>query len=289
MKNRWILVGAFVGLVALGGGVLLGQQTAPPVQTPPVQTPAVPGGKVGEKTLPPRPDQNAITPRTPSTPTRGGIPTLPLPGTLPGNVSPPTPSGVGSSAVPDQRRLPSNVPRSTVPGLPGGVSGLPGGSFPEAPMPSYPGSFGGRSPMGQPGVFSRPSPAAFADPIYGPYVPQAAPIGTVPGFGTVQPSTPTAAFEKPFSDYTPPPVYSPYMNLYRFNPRGPIDNYYSLVRPFVMQDAVNQQYSRRLQDVQMNNRLQQTIIQRLQQQNQIQQGTYQPGYYMNHGSFFQGY
>jgi len=154
-------------------------------------------------------------------------------------------------------------------------------------MPTYPGAV--QRSQAVPGIFSIPSAALWSDPIYGPYVPYAVPINPVPTFGTVQPAAPTAAYEKPFSDYTPPSVYSPYMNLYRFNPRGPIDNYYSLVRPFVMQNTFNQQYSRRLQDLQMNNRLQQTIIQRLQQQNQIQQGTYQPGYFMNHGSFFPGY
>lgn len=133
------------------------------------------------------------------------------------------------------------------------------------------------------------SPALFTDPIYGPYVPHVAPIGAVPSFGTVQPAAPTATYEKPFADYTLPSVYNPYMNLYRWNPRGPIDNYYSLVRPFVLQQTLNQQYRQRMQSLEMNNRLQQTIIQRLQQQNQIQQGTYQPGYFMNHGSFFPGY
>ncbi|HOM17268.1 MAG TPA: hypothetical protein PLQ00_08065 [Thermoguttaceae bacterium] len=275
MKNGWFLIVLATILVGVTAGWVFAQQPAGPLPNPPT-----PGGRLPEKGQPVPPGQ-ATGPSAPAPGVQppGGIPTLPLPGTLPGA---PTPGGSAASK-------PGNLPAGILPGPAGGVSGLPAGGLPDAPMPSYPGAATSRAQLPSVGGPSMPSPAMFADPIYGPYVPQAAPIGPTPTFGTIQPSSPTAAYEKPFSDYTPPPVYSPYMNLYRFNPRGPIDNYYSLVRPFVMQNAVNQQYSRRLQDLQMNNRLQQTILQRLQQQNQIQQGTYQPGYFMNHGSFFPGY
>lgn len=282
MKKGWFLVGVLLGIVAWSAGWALAQQPAGPMPSPPT-----PGGKLAEKPQPGQPGQGAApSAAVPGIQPPGGIPTLPLPGALPGA---PTPYGTTPGATPTQRLQPGNLPAGAIPGGASGFSGLPAAGLPEAPTPSYPGAATARTQLPSVGGASMFSPALMADPIYGPYVPHAAVIGATPTFGAIQPASPTATYEKPFSDYTPPPVYSPYMNLYRFNPRGPIDNYYSLVRPFVMQNSVNQQYSRRLQDLQMNNRLQQTIIQRLQQQNQLQQGTYQPGYFMNHGSFFPGY
>ncbi|MDW8037404.1 MAG: hypothetical protein RMI90_05110, partial [Thermoguttaceae bacterium] len=224
----------------------------------------------------------------------GGIPRLPLPGTLPGGPGQVTPYGTQLGTPSQQIPQPAGLPSAVVPGglMPGpasGGSGLPAGGLPELGLPGSPGTVSGRSQLPAVGPTSMLPSALFTDPIYGPYVPHVAPIGPVPSFGSVQPAAPTATYEKPFSDYTPPSVYSPYMNLYRWNPRGPIDNYYSLVRPFVLQNTLNQQYRQRMQTLELNNRLQQTIIQRLQQQNQLQQGTYQPGYFMNHGSFFPGY
>jgi hypothetical protein len=275
---------ALVGMLVGGaGGWVWGQQPAGPMPSAPT-----PGARLPEKG-PPVPTGQPAGPSAPSPGVLppGGIPTLPLPGTFP-EVSPqPAPYATPGAVSPQRIPQPAG---GVMPGPASGVSGLPTPGLAEPAMPgSYPGPATGRTQLPTVGTSSMLSPALFMDPIYGPYVPHVGPIGQVPTFGSVQPAAPTAAYEKPFSDYTPPSVYSPYMNLYRFNPRGPIDNYYSLVRPFVMQQTINQQYRQRMQALEMNNRLQQTIIQRLQQQNQIQQGTYQPGYFMNHGSFFPGY
>jgi hypothetical protein len=69
--------------------------------------------------------------------------------------------------------------------------------------------------------------------------PQPVPPRTT-GLGGV-PQAPRALPSKPFSDYRPPPVMSPYMNLYRRD----LDfdaayNYYTLVQPFLTQQALNQ-------------------------------------------------
>jgi|GEM_PF-2201496 len=281
--KKVLLIG-LAGMLVGGGfaGWVLAQQPAGSMPSPPT-----PEARLPEKgqPVPPGPAVGPSAP-TPGFSPPGGLPTLPLPGTLPEVAPQPAPYAT-PGAVPTQRiQQPAG---GMMPGPARGGSGLPSAGLAEPAMPGYPGPATGRPQLPTVGASSMLSPALFMDPIYGPYVPQVAPIGQVPSFGTVQPAAPTAAYEKPFSDYTPPSVYSPYMNLYRFNPRGPIDNYYSLVRPFVMQQTLNQQYRQRMQSLELNNRLHQTIIQRLQQQNQIQQGTYQPGYFMNHGSFFSGY
>jgi hypothetical protein len=43
--------------------------------------------------------------------------------------------------------------------------------------------------------------------------------------------------EKPFSGYRPPQAVSPYMDLYRSNADPGVNNYYSLVKPLLQQDA----------------------------------------------------
>lgn len=56
---------------------------------------------------------------------------------------------------------------------------------------------------------------------------------------------------RPFSNYSSPQAVSPYMNLFRSNSSlGTAGNYYSLVRPQLEQQRVNQQLSRQIREVQ---------------------------------------
>ncbi len=280
-------------VLALVAGAVAQQAGSQPNPKPAPTGPQYGPGVKPASTQPARPTQ----PPTPSPGVAppGGVPTLPLP-------SAPTPGmplnslqtpGVGPTGMPNYG--PATVPGYTLPAGPLGspLGAMPSGAaMPSAPTPSYQGGVGqgyqGTMPY-RPVAPAMPTTAMFSDPIYGPYVPTSPGIGYTPSFGTVNPIAPTATYEKPFSDYVAPPTYSPYMNLYRFNPRGPIDNYYSLVRPMVQQNTLNQQYRGQLQGLQMNNQLQRTMIQRLQQQNQALQGTYQPGYYQNQGGYYQNY
>ncbi len=57
----------------------------------------------------------------------------------------------------------------------------------------------------------------------------------------------TSAVNKPFSNYTPPPTVSPYLNLFRDDFRnGPLPNYQALVRPLQQQQETNQNQQRLL-------------------------------------------
>ncbi|WP_460183380.1 hypothetical protein [Thermopirellula anaerolimosa] len=55
---------------------------------------------------------------------------------------------------------------------------------------------------------------------------------------------------RPFSNYSSPQAVSPYMNLFRSNSSlGTAGNYYTLVRPQIEQQRVNQQLSRQINEV----------------------------------------
>jgi hypothetical protein len=63
------------------------------------------------------------------------------------------------------------------------------------------------------------------------------------------------AASKPFSNYTPPPTVSPYLNLFREDFDGTSDfNYQTLVRPILQQQQINQQVER--QSLELARRLQ---------------------------------
>jgi hypothetical protein len=77
-----------------------------------------------------------------------------------------------------------------------------------------------------------------------PNVGQASAPGSRIGLGLGSPS-PT----KPFSNYSPAPTVSPYMNLFREDLDGSSDfNYQTLVRPLVQQQQFNQQLQRQALD-----------------------------------------
>lgn len=204
---------------------------------------------------------------------------FPLPGVPPASATMPllpTPSPVPSPAVPGAYGL--------APGT-GTGSGLVGGAgtnvAPSSPYPAYPGSpFGyvgqnnylpvpptayralagsGASAWGQP-------VQGFAGQAGGVYPNYNASAPTVPTIGAVTPQAPTALAGKPFANYTPPPVYSPYMNLFRTdNDRGRISNYYNLVRPIVEQGNINSQTQANLQSLQDTTRTQGSQLQQLDQ------------------------
>jgi hypothetical protein len=59
-----------------------------------------------------------------------------------------------------------------------------------------------------------------------------------------------SAANKPFSNYTPPPTVSPYLNLFREERDGSSDfNYQTLVRPLLQQQQFNQQVERQAIDL----------------------------------------
>jgi hypothetical protein len=65
----------------------------------------------------------------------------------------------------------------------------------------------------------------------------------------------TSAASKPFSNYSPPPTVSPYLNLFREERDGSSDfNYQTLVRPLLQQQQFNQQVER--QTMEMARRMQ---------------------------------
>jgi hypothetical protein len=65
----------------------------------------------------------------------------------------------------------------------------------------------------------------------------------------------TTAASKPFSNYSPPPTVSPYLNLFREDLDGTSDfNYQTLVRPLLQQQQINQQVER--QGLELARRLQ---------------------------------
>jgi hypothetical protein len=106
------------------------------------------------------------------------------------------------------------------------------------------------------------------------------------GVGTQRgPSAPLRA-NKPFTGYRPPPAVSPYLNLFRNDTDGGlVDNYTTLVRPFVDQQMTNQMIGGQIQGLQGATRTQGRALQRMGQQI----GTGAPEYFMNHGAFYGGF
>jgi hypothetical protein len=103
-------------------------------------------------------------------------------------------------------------------------------------------------------------------------------IGTGPG--PIPPMT-----SQPFANFTPGPALSPYINLFRNDRRfGAVNNYYSLVRPMLQQQQLNQQTDQSLRELRIQNRLQQSQLQQLNSQMPGAQGST----FMNYGGYFPG-
>ena len=76
---------------------------------------------------------------------------------------------------------------------------------------------------------------------------------------------------------------SAYMNLFRSNNGGTIDNYSSLVRPQLQQQALNQQTANDIYGLDHQNRIQQALMQgSLYNGPRTLQGVGTPEYYMNY-------
>jgi hypothetical protein len=94
---------------------------------------------------------------------------------------------------------------------------------------------------------------------------------------------------KAFAGYRPTSGVSPYMNLFRRDSLGTIDNYTTLVRPQLEQRFMNQQFDRDISGLERNNRTQMIDLQQLQRSNQTLQSVGTQQFYMNYGSYYPGY
>lgn len=94
--------------------------------------------------------------------------------------------------------------------------------------------------------------------------------------------------EKAFSGYKATSGVSPYMNLFRRDSLGTIDNYTSLVRPELEQRNVNQQYGRDIRGLERDTRRQGSSLQQLNKDTRTLQGVSTPQF-QNYGNYYQGY
>lgn len=107
----------------------------------------------------------------------------------------------------------------------------------------------------------------------------------VPTFGTGPAPVPPLVGQKPFTGFSPGPALSPYINLFRNdNGFGAVNNYYSLVKPMLQQQQLNQQTEQSLRELGIQNRLQQSQLQQLKRQMPGAQGSY----FMNYHGYFPG-
>ncbi len=99
----------------------------------------------------------------------------------------------------------------------------------------------------------------------------------------------SVAARKPFSSYRPDPAVSPYLNLFRTDTNAnTIDNYNTLVKPFVEQRYVNRRFSSEIHGLDRNSRSQSSAIRRLGEATNSLQGIATPQYYQNFQGFFPG-
>ena len=105
------------------------------------------------------------------------------------------------------------------------------------------------------------------------------------GIGGSMLAAPQAAVEKPFAGYRPMSGVSPYMNLFRRDNGGTLDNYTSFVRPELDQRRLNQQVGRDLRGLERNTRVQSTALQQMERESRNLQGVTTPQF-MNYGNFF---
>jgi hypothetical protein len=83
---------------------------------------------------------------------------------------------------------------------------------------------------------------------------------------------------------------SPYMNLFRNDTNGgTLDNYTTLVRPQLQQQRMNQQFGTDLFGLRRETGIQQLSLQQMQRTSRTLQGVATPQFYMNYGSYYQGY
>ncbi|MEN6557819.1 MAG: hypothetical protein ABFC54_06535 [Thermoguttaceae bacterium] len=138
------------------------------------------------------------------------------------------------------------------------------------------GGFRPSSFSGQGSPFSAPRPAQSGTAAY--MVPPSAAV-----------SQATTSQEKAFAGYRAPSGVSPYMNLFRRDSGGTVDNYSTLVRPESDQRFLNQRFGSDIRGLQNSTRTQGINLQNLNQQNRTLQGVGTPQYYMNYGNYYPGY
>lgn len=104
------------------------------------------------------------------------------------------------------------------------------------------------------------------------------------------PAAPITLAEKPFVDYQPPRALSPYLNLNRQSDSlGTVNNYYTLVRPMLEQEATNNKVRTELRSVQTATRIQSQSINQLNRQTNSSYGTTPAAGYMDFQGFYPGY
>jgi hypothetical protein len=94
--------------------------------------------------------------------------------------------------------------------------------------------------------------------------------------------------DKAFSGYQAPSGVSPWMNLFRRDSLGTVDNYTTLVRPQLEQNYMNRQVGRDIRGLEQSSRTQMINMQQLRRENQTLQGVATPQFYMNNPSSMQG-
>jgi hypothetical protein len=194
-----------------------------------------------------------------------------------------TTSGLRTQQKGNANVIPLTPTEAAQPGTPG----TPGLVAPTQPMMGE--GIAGASPYGGlPNAAGRPMPVAptYRRPTMSPpsmYSPS--PLMTAFDQQRTQLSAATAP-QKAFAGYQPPPSgASPYMNLFRTDTSGgTIDNYTTLVRPALQQQAANQQFGNDIYGLDRNARLQSAAIQQFNQTNRSLQGIGTPQYYMNTGA-----
>ncbi len=133
-------------------------------------------------------------------------------------------------------------PGGARPTRPGGNGGGYANNFPRSPGLGRSGGF--NNPMQQP--MAVPTPFTSMESQNSQYQP--AQIGGAPAG---MPSSNGLAASRPFSGYKPAPAVSPWLNLYRTdNAGGTIDNYNTVVKPYLDQMQQNQQYDNQISGLQ---------------------------------------
>ncbi len=97
-----------------------------------------------------------------------------------------------------------------------------------------------------------------------------------------------SATTKPFSNYRSEPAISPYLNLFRADAGSGVNNYYTLVRPFVEQRHTNQHVGGAIRGLQRTSRTQSSAIRRINRDAEAAQGRASQQYYQNFRNFFPG-
>jgi len=237
--------------------------------------------------------------------------TTPLPGTsqVPGVTSGSQGAGV-PTGIPGQRGLTRQAtppPVYSLPAIPtGGAPAtvqpgavmVPNGYPPPSAGPAY-APPGGYMPVPPTAYRSLGSGIAGANPM----LPPTGPVGSgtmpsygvtsstaghlVPAIGTTPGVIPGALAERPFSDYTPPPIYSPYMELFRTdNNQGRLSNYYYFYKPEVGQQVFNRQTQGSLNSLQSTTRVQGSQLQQVEQR--VQPPTQTAPGFMNFQQYYPG-